>query len=487
VAERLRRIPPGLGALLIVSALLGVIWACLTPAFQAPDEQRHFAYVQSLATRFALPGDPKRKSISTQVQRGMLAMNANQVAAQAYVKPEWDQRVDRAWAPTDAAASRDDGGGPGPASVYPPVSYAWQAIGYLAGSGGSLFDELLGARLMSALWLPVTVLATWLLAGELLGRRRLLQTMAASLPALLPMVAFVSASVSPDGMLYATWAMALWLGVRCVKAGVPVRDGVAFFAVVGLACTVKATSLALLPAAALVALFGILARRPLRVPRVLGYAAAVAIPLAVTLGAWIVGAALLERPAAAQVTQTTASAAVAGTSLREFASYLWQYYLPRVPGQDQFKIAAIDNGYPALKVWIMGQWGAFGWLEVVFPDWVYEVLFAITGAITAAAGWALWRVRRMVDLKVAAFLALVVVCLFAGLHWTDYHQIKAGQPGFNQGRYLFPLLGLYGVIWAGALSLVPAARRGAVAGFATGLLFSWHLLSIGLVLERFYA
>ncbi|HET8755719.1 MAG TPA: DUF2142 domain-containing protein, partial [Solirubrobacteraceae bacterium] len=220
--ERLRGVPPALGALLAVSALLAVIWACLTPAFQAPDEQRHFAYVESLGARHALPDAEGNKPTSTQLDEGMNGVNSNQVAAQPQVKPEWDPQAETQWEKIDATAPADDGGGPAPASAYPPVSYGWQAIGYVAGSTGSLWDKLLGARLMSALWLPLTVLGTWLLAGEVLGRRRLLQTVAAAVPALLPMVAFITASVSPDGMMYAVWTFALWLGVRCVKRGVPV-------------------------------------------------------------------------------------------------------------------------------------------------------------------------------------------------------------------------------------------------------------------------
>lgn len=487
MAERLRRIPPGLGALLAVSVLIAVVWACLTPAFQAPDEQRHFAYVESLARNFKLPGDPERKVYSTQVFKGIDGINADQVAAQLPVKPEWSDQAERAWEKSDAQASRDDGGGPGATSTYPPTAYAWQAIGYLAGSSGSLFDELLGARLMSGLWLPVIVLATWLLTGELFGRRRLLQTAAAAVPALLPMVAFISTSVSPDGMLYGIWTLALWLGVRCVKRGVPVRDGVAFFALVGLACTVKATSFALLPPAALVALFGILARRPWRVPRVLAFGAAVAVPLALTLGAWVLGAALLERPAAAQVTQTTGSTITQATNWRELLSYLWQYYLPRVPGQNDYPIRSIGGGFPLLQVWITQGWAAFGWLEVRFEPWVYRVLALLSAAVGAAALAALVRARRSVDLRVAAFLALAVVSLLAGLHWTDYHQIESGVGGFMQGRYLFPVIGLYGVALAGAVSLAPAAWRGAVTGVAVAGLLSFHLLCIGLVLERFYA
>jgi hypothetical protein len=485
VADRVRRIPPALGALLAVSALLAVVWSCLTPAFQAPDEQRHFSYVESLGARFALPGDPARRGQSTRLIAAMDAVNSNQVAAQLSVKPEWSQSVERAWRPIDASAPSDDGGGVTPASTYPPTAYAWQALGYVAGSGGSQYDELFGARLMSALWLPVTVLATWLLAGELLGRRRLLQTTAAALPALLPMVGFISASSSPDGMLYAVWTLALWAGVRCIRHGVPLREGLVFFALVALACTIKATSFALLPAAAFIGVLIIAQRRPRRLPRGVALGTAVAIPLVLIVAVWLLVSNASDAPGAAQISQSTKSL-TSGTNWRELASYLWQYYLPRVPGQQDFSIPAIQGGFPLLRVWIVGTWGAFGWLEVQFPLWVYEVLGLLTGGVFVAAAVAVARARHAIDLRIAAFLTLAAGALIVGLHWTDYHQIKDGI-GFLQGRYVFPLIGLLGVTLAAAISLFRGGLRPAAVGATLGLLLGFHVLCLGLVLERFYA
>jgi len=474
--DGLRRIPPGLGAMLAVSAVLAVTWACVTPAFQAPDEQRHYTYTQTIAERFALPGDPDRPGFSTQVLDGMAAMNADQVAGQRAVKPEWGPAAERAWAATQSAAPRDDGGGPSPASTYPPVSYAWEAIGYRMAASGTVFDQLLGARLMSAFWLPFTVLGTWLLAGELFGRRRLLQTVAASVPALAPMVAFISGSVSPDGMLYAVWSFALWLGVRAVKRGVPVKDGLAFFALVALACMVKATSFALLPAALLVVAIGLHSRRSHAAARVIRLAAIVVVPLVLIL-AWLF--------APAQISDTKASAA--GTNWREMLSYAWQYYLPRVPGQQDYPIRPISGGYPLLQVWITQGWGAFGWLEVKWAAWVYRVLGVITVGIGALAVAALWRARRAIDWRVAGFLALACLSLLAGLHWTDYHQLEAGSRGFMQARYLFPVIAVFGAALAAAVSVVPTRMRAAVAGGTVAGLFVFHLFAIGLVVARFYA
>jgi 4-amino-4-deoxy-L-arabinose transferase-like glycosyltransferase len=464
-----------------VGLLLAVTWAAVLPAFQAPDEQAHFSYAQTLAARHALPGTEGRPLFSTELSEGIAAVNSDQVAAQLQVKPEWDPQLEREWAAKQGQWPDDDGGGPGPATAYPPTSYAWQALGYAAASGGSLWDELFGARLMSALWIPVIVLGTWLLAGEVFGRRRLLQSAAAAVPALAPMVIFVTSSVSPDGMLYAAWTIALWLGVRCIRSGLPLRDGIAFFAVVGLACTIKPTSYALIPAALLVAVFGLLSHRRVQPRRAAVIAGTTVAVLALTLGAWVLIAGLLDRPADAVLTQAVGNG---NTNWRELASYVWQYYLPRTPVQQDVQTV---GGYPLLQVWITQGWAAFGWLEIKFDPWVYRVLGPLTVAIFGAALLALLKAWPRVDRRVVLFLAVAVVVLFAGLHWTEYHEYKTDGTSFMQGRYAFPLIGIFGLALAGALSLVPARLRGAATGAAVAGLFVFHLFALGLVIERFYA
>jgi 4-amino-4-deoxy-L-arabinose transferase-like glycosyltransferase len=490
------RPPPALGALMAVSLLLAVTWAAVIPLFQAPDEQSHFAYVQSLGANHALPGNPDAKPFSTQMSDAIAGVNSDQVASQLPVKPEWSDALEQRWKDTSAGAPSDDGGGRSPAYNYPPTAYLWQALGYVAASGGTFFDELFGARLMASLWVPVTVLATWLLAGGVFDRRRILQTAAAAVPALAPMFTFISASVSPDGMMYALWSLALWLGVRAVKRGVPLVDGAAFFAVVGLACTVKATSYALLVPAAFVAVVGLAARSPWRIGSVVKLAAAVVVPVALTLGVWLVVARATDHAAAAQLsagqvggassgTGAAGTTSANGTSLREFASYLWQYYLPRLPFQTDFQTPF--RGYPLLQIWIKQGWASFGWLEVKFPEWVYRVLGVLTMAIFAGGLAALIRARRGLDLRVVLFLVLACGALLGGLHWTDYHQIEAGSRGFMQGRYVFPVIGVMALALAGAVSLLPARRWATATGAAVAALFAFHLLSLGLVLERFYA
>lgn len=475
-------LPSPLLALMLVALILSVTWALATPAFQAPDEQSHFAYAQLLGERFELPGKPNRPIYSDEHAVAAASVNADQVAGQPLTPPEWSETLEERWRHGTVRQAADSGGGPHSASSYPPLSYLWESVGYRLFAGGEFFDKLFGARLLSALWLPVTVLATWLLAGELFGRRRPLQLAAAAVPALLPMPAFISGSVSPDGMLYAVWTLVLWLGVRTLRRGMPLGTTAAFCALVGIACVVKSVSYALLPPALLVLAIGLWRRREEPLPRLAKVAAGAAGALALTLGVWILVARGLDRTAAANVSAGVGAAS--GTDLRALLSYVWQYYLPRLPFQDPSVAAAI--GYPAYRVWIVLGWGAFGWLEVKFPELVYRLLAFFTAAVGIAAVVAIWRARRRIELAVLAFLALTTIALLAGLHWSDYHVLAAGNR-FMQGRYIFPLVGLMGCALAAAALLLPERARGGAIGATLAGLFVFHLFSLGLVIERFYA
>jgi hypothetical protein len=164
---------------------------------------------------------------------------------------------------------------------------------------------------------------------------------------------------------------------------------------------------------------------------------------------------------------------------------VWQYYLPKTPLQSEYHVS--PGGYPLLQVWITQAWGAFGWLEIKFAPMVYRVLAILTAGVFGAALAALWRARRAIDWRVLTFLALAFFTLLGGLHWTDYHQLETGATGFMQGRYIFPVIGIFGVALAGAVSLLPVARRAAATGAAIAGLLAFHILALGLVVSRFYA
>jgi 4-amino-4-deoxy-L-arabinose transferase-like glycosyltransferase len=488
----LHRVPRPLLALWGVLLVVTVAWALFLPPWQSPDESQHFAYAQSIAERFALPGDRTRKTFST--EQG-LAENRSRTGHEGRIPgAEWRPDAFARWQGKQAklpAAARSDGGGRNTAAANPPLYYLYVALPYRVFDGTSILGRLEAMRIWSGLLLLVTATATWLLAGELLGRSRLLQLAAAATAGLVPMTAFMSASVNPDALLYALWSLALWLGVRILKRGLTLTDAAGLFAVVGLAVTAKATSYALVPAAVLVLAIGLwrLRRRAVRAALV---AAAVAVAaFAIPAGTWVVAARSLHRPTVNQV--TTATDTDTGVPLNPrnafnvqgFISYVRQFYLPNPKSNG----ALFPSTLPVYSVWFKGALGVFGWRQLRLPPVVFFVLAVLCLSALVAAGIAIARGRVALDLPTVAFLALAVVGLLLALHVTEYRVIFVAKErgDFNQGRYLLPLVPLGGVVVAAALSLLRPRRRAHAVGALFGVLVTVQLLALGTIAEWFYA
>jgi len=471
-------------ALLGATLIFGCGWALIVPPFQAPDEAAHVAYVQSLAERGELPGDSDRELRSTEQTLAATAANSDQTAQQLPVKPEWSSKRHEEWLEQAKALSpsdRADGGGPNPAAPNPPLYYLWLVGPYQAGSGGDLFTRVSAMRLASVPFLLITVTATWLLAGTVFGRDRPRQLAAASFPALLPMMTFVSSSVTPDALLYALSGLILWLGARVVlgKGGFLGLGGLCVLA--GLAVLTKATAYALLPAVAL-AIGGALWRTHCDARRLFLRVSAALAVFAVVVGVWYLVAGAHDRPVAGQLADAASPSQV---DLRAFSSYVWQYYLPRLPFQKPY--GALGEYPQSYETWFKRALGAFGYLEVRWSPGVYAALCAVWLSMLVAALVALVKHRTRIDGLLLAFFATATVTLLAGLHWTEFRFIETNGQLLSQGRYLFPLIGLAGLVPAAALTVVPATWRGAALGGLVGGLLVLQLFALALVVTRFYA
>lgn len=476
--------PRPLSLLLAAAAIAVACWALVVPPFQAPDEQSHFGYVQTLVERGKLPDTAPGRRFSTEQDRAADAVGSDQLAANLYARPEWSRAEHERWRRIDERYPRDDGGGAGPeganpALSNPPLYYAYDSLAYVVASAGDLFDRLYAMRLWSALLLLVAAAATWALVGELVGRRPLLQLAGAAVVALQPMATFVSASVNPDALLIAAFAVTLWLGVRVIRRGLTPASGLALCGAAAIAVLTKATGYALLPGVLLALVAG--ARRS-GVRLAPGDARSWALPLlalAAPIGAWLGYASFSDRPAVNQV-----ASAGAGADTPGLVSYLWQFYLPHVPGQQP-----LPPGFPplpAIDFWIEGAWGKFGWLEVELPGLVYGAAALVTAALLAGAVAVVARSGPRRHLATVAFLGLVSLSLLGGLHLTEYRMLGQGS-SFNQGRYLLPLLPVLGLAAAATLSLLHGRARAVSAGALVGLLLALQVLSLAIVGARFHA
>jgi len=481
------RVRHPLCALLVAVFVVGVAWSVVTPPWQAPDENSHFGYVQYLSETGDLPGRrANAPAFSTEQRTAAEASNADLAAAQASIKMQWDTTAYEQWRDRQddaTAGQRSDGGGPNPAASNPPLYYLLQAPIYRLGAGADIFTRLQLLRISSLLWMLVAVACTWFLAAELFGRQPVLQLAAAGVVGLAPMMLFVSASVNPDAMLFAMWALVLWLGARLLRRGATVTTVAPFAAAIGAACVVKATSYALVPASAIATLVAIrrsapsLSSRDLRTTLGAGV-----LGLSGTLGVWVLVARQSGHSAAAQLSVVSENNPI---DVREFLSYLWQFYLPRTGVQGDFPSLA-----PTLPAWdflVKGATASFGWTEVQFDAWVYWIALAL-GTLTICAALAgVWSDRARVDKAVALFFGLTVATLVLALHVSEYRQINAGALNFFQGRYLLPLAPLAGLAVARTLMWLPTPHRAPAVGLGLAGLLVFNVFCWALVLARFYA
>jgi 4-amino-4-deoxy-L-arabinose transferase-like glycosyltransferase len=462
--------------MLAVALLFGVAWTLVTPPWQAPDENSHFGYVQHLVEARGIPGDPLRPMFSTEQSEAMLWSNADQAAAQPSNPVELRADVaqefrDRRFSPEERA----DGGGPNPAAFNPPLYYLSVAPAYALTKNQSIFTRLWAVRLATLGWFMITVIGAWLVGRELFPTDDVAPVVTSGLAALTPMVQFISGSVNPDAALYAAWTITIWLVVRVIKRGLTWRRSALLGIALGIAILIKATSYALVPPVG-IAMF-VLAWRAGHMRRLL----AGVITLAVIVVPWFVVASQFERPAAAQVGVVTQTG---GPNVREFGSYVWQYYLPKLPFMTSFPTVA--ETLPAYDLMVKGSLGVFGWTEVQFGEAVYLAwACGIVAVLIGLIGRSLWR-RELPDLASTALVAIVLT-LVLGLHWAEFPQLKGGASNFIQGRYLLPLIAIAGVAFHQAGKLLPRNWQWKISGALIGTLLTLDIVGLFITLERFYA
>lgn len=472
--------PPALAALLGIVAIVGICWA-LTPApWQSPDEIAHWAYVEAIATGPRVPHGTERNGYSTDERDAIATEGAAGGAFYPEVwPPAWTHSAYAAYLQDHSRrfADRADGGGAAPSDVYPPLYYALGAIGYLIDPGGTAFARLYAVQLEGVVWLLLTTLGAWLLAGETFGRRRIPQLVTAATAALLPMTSFLSTSVNPDALVITEWTWALWLGARIINRRAQGRDLAAMCAVLGAALVTKENAYALVPPEVLAVAIGVWRRPTGTRARTAGLVLASSLLAVLPLVAWLAASSKI-----GGVAVDTVGTGGHPVNVRQFLSYLWQFYLPRLWFMHPFRLV---GGVPANQLWIIQGTGAFGWLDVYLPGWVYWVSRVMIGllAISVAAA-----VSRMRDRRFAlfAFYAVALVSLLGLLHVTDYLQALSTGLEFLQGRYLLPAVSLLALSVGLLISRLPRAVRGAGAAFVLIGLLAGQVLSLTAIVHAYY-
>jgi len=475
------RVPPGLAVLLCVALVTGVAWCIVLPPLQGPDEISHFAYVQEIAETGTIPwrssaGSSAGSAYSTEVQvaglcSGLtgLAQNPSARAPASVV----DERLCFAALNHLPPGSRSSAGFTS-ADKNPPLYYLYETLPYLAFRHSTFFTRSFVMRLANLPLLLALVVFVWLLAGELLlglPRGPALRALATAAVVLNPQLTMMTATINPDLMLAALWAAGLWLAVVIVRRGAT-RGRVAWMlALCVMAGMAQGRGLPLIP----LAVFAVAGaawrrRRPSGRTAAAGIGAGILVVLA--------GAFVLARYAVRDD--------VTFARVRSFVSYLWQFYLPRLG----FMKPTIHPGYGVRQVFIDRFLGTFAQLELSFSPATLDFLsraaevFAVAALVGLAVHW-----RRLIrESWVLIVLVVGALAYLLMLHAVAYSSLLtfSGDPVIT-GRYLLPLLPLYGVGIALALSWLPRRLSALLSGATVAGLAMLQLGALAIMVERFYA
>jgi hypothetical protein len=175
---------------------------------------------------------------------------------------------------------------------------------------------------------------------------------------------------------------------------------------------------------------------------------------------------------------------VRGATVRQFGSYLWQFYLPPLGFMDPVPGA----GWGVRDVFVDRFWATFVQFDVVLPG--VSAAMAVIVPLGVAALVAVLVVRRAAVRRqgaVAVVFALAFVAYLLAAHigaWRNL--VDTSDDPVMTGRYLLPFMVLFGVGVAVLCAQLPRRFGPPAAAAVLVAAFGLHLAALGALLERFH-
>jgi Predicted membrane protein (DUF2142) len=477
----LRRVPRAAWICALVACLNAACWSIITPPFQVTDEPTQFAYTQYLAEHQQLPtshgggyspeelvvlGDLRQSAVVWHTENHTISSAAEQQKLQE----DLAQHPGR------------DGEGVAGSAADPPLYYLLEVVPYELGSWGTLLDQLELMRLLSALMAGLTALFVFLFIRETLPKLPWAWTVGGLSVALWPLLGFASGSVNPDSLLFAVSAAIFYCLARAFRRELTQRGAIAIGALIAIGLITKPNFIGLLPGAVLgLILLTVRAARIRRSSAIRALALALALA-ASPLCVYILANLISSHPALGTASENLAVGS--GGSIFGDLSYIWQLYLPRLPGMTNY-----FPGVSTTQLWFDRFVGLYGWLDTTFPPWVYTAALIPTGLLTILGVRALAVARsalrrRVLETIVYGVMAIGLMALIGSHAYLNL--ASEGGGGHVEPRYLLPLIPLLGV--ALALAARGAGQRwGPPVGAVIVVLFlGYDIFSQLLVVSRFY-
>ncbi len=482
LVEAFASIPRAAWICVAVACLNAMGWSLISPPFQITDEPSHFAYVQHLATTGSLPTSANEafSPSETEALRALKYPQVRELPQNRTIATAAEQAHLEQVLSTPASSVSQDAG---VATEQPPLYYALETIPY--DLGGTVLARLALMRLLSALMAGVTALFVFLFLREALPGVRWAWMVGGLGVALFPLLGFMSGAVNPDAMLYTVSAALFFALARAFRLGLTPERGAAIGAVISMGVLTKVNFIGLVPGAALA--LALLTRREARTARANAYRS-LALAAGVAAGPVVVYlaiSALSGHFGEIDIGPTGLHFLTAKGSIFGKVSYLWEIYLPALPGMHVY----FHGLSTTRQLWFDGLVGRYGWLDTVFPGWVYTIALFPAALIAGLCIRELVRHRQALAERVAELAVYLVMTagVMALVGASDYLAYPEDIGAYIEPRYLLPMLVLFGALLA--LAARGAGRRwGPAVGALLVLVILGHdIFSQLLVISRYYA
>ncbi|MFZ1926736.1 MAG: DUF2142 domain-containing protein, partial [Solirubrobacteraceae bacterium] len=297
-----------------------------------------------------------------------------------------------------------------------------------------------------------------------------------------PLLGFISGGVNPESMLIAVSAASFYCLARAFRRDLTPRLAMVIGALIAVGFLTKLNFVGLAPGIVL----GLVVLS-IRSSRTRGRAAYSSLGISLMIASapvllYLLINLLSGHPGLGAVSNVLKLKGGHGSILSKM-SYIWQFYLPRLPG--------MTNYFPGLsttrELWFNRGVGFYGWLDTTFPVWVENLAILPAGILALLCARSLLVDRaalrqRIAEISVYGAMGLGLLMLIGLSSYID-----SSEGLFADPRYLLPLLPLLGVVLA--LAARGAGRRwGPAAGTLVIVLFLAHnIFSQLLVAGRYYA
>ncbi len=489
-------------ALIFVVALgIRLLWAVITPPWQAPDETAHFSYIQHLVeqreiprrqnTSYPLASVEEVTSQDLTLFRGLTGEGTGQGSTLSYLPIAYDYRAARVYQSSGTNRWSQAGGS---ATPYPPLYYFFGAIPYTVFGGAPILTRLFAIRCETAILGALSCVFAYLLAYELRRTRRWGWALGLAM-ALMPMYAFITATVNNDVAMNLCATVLIWLIVRMVPREELSRPlALTVGLVSGMALLTKPAILPVVAIAGIVVYGKLLAGLRLSWDRARGAVLNAGMYAASLLALYVPWLLFRLRHYGdigfAAVPVTLPTRFLDGTTVAASSPY-------SSGGVPPFAASTASlSGYLSHEkglgwayfhdLFFRTFWGNFGWLDAPLPDRSYLPIIAFYGLAGAGLLGQLFRqpARRPMLLLALGIVAAQTIFLFIGVDWYEGFVVRGKGLGL-QGRYFFPILAplLFLLLsgWDHLWGSRPAGLRIALAG-----MLALHLIALATMLTRYY-